>query len=114
MSLLRYYARAAGDPQLVARVAAKLRSEWDPAGEYEAPDGSRHAEAHAIAILGILATGANTAAVKGYLRQSEEAALDAARSTSKQRGDLAEGIWRLMVDAAIHASQIPGIDAQAT
>lgn len=33
MSLLRYYARAAGDPRLVSSVAATLRAEWDPAAE---------------------------------------------------------------------------------
>jgi hypothetical protein len=52
----------------------------------------------------MLATGGNTAGVKGYLRRAEEAALTIARSSSKQRGDLADGIWRLMQDAAIRAS----------
>ena len=108
MSLLRYYARAAGDPLLISSVAAKLRAEWDPAAEFEAPDGTRRPEAHAAAILGILATGANTAGVKGYLRRAEEAALPAARSSSKERGDLAEGIWRLMLDAAVQASKAEG------
>jgi hypothetical protein len=114
MSLLRYYARAAGDPHLISSVAAKLRAEWDPAAEFEAPDGTRRPEAHAAAILGILATGANTAGVKGYLRRAEETALPAARSSSTERGDLAEGIWRLMLDAAVLASQAEGIDAPAT
>ena len=109
MSLLRYYARAAGDPRLVSSVAAKLRAEWDPAAEFEAPDGTRRPEAHATAILGILATGANTAGVKGYLRRAEEAALSAARSSSKERGDLAEAIWRLMLDAAVQASKASDI-----
>jgi|SRR5690348_15074558 hypothetical protein len=114
MSLLRYYARAAGDPRLVGSVAAKLRVEWDPAAEFEAPNGTRSPEAHATAILGILATGANTAAVKGYLRRAEEAALPTARSSSKARGDLAEWIWHVMLDAAIQASKASGIDASAT
>ena len=114
MSLLRYYTRASGDPQLVASVAAKLQAEWDPATEFEAPDGTRRPEAHAAAVLGILATGANTAGVKGYLRRAEEAALPAARSTSRQRGDLAEAIWRLLVDAAVQASKREGVDAPAT
>ena len=114
MSLLRYYARVAGDPGLIGSVAAKLRAEWDPAAEFEAPDGTRQPEAHAAAILGILATGADTAGVKGYLRRAEEAALAAARSSSKERGDLAEGIWRLMLDAAVQASKADDIDAPAT
>ena len=104
MSLLRYYARAAGDPRLISSVAVKLRDAWDPAAEFEAPDGTRRPEAHAAAVLGILATGANTAGVKGYLRRAEEAALSDARSSSKARGDLADGIWRLMMDAAVQAS----------
>ena len=90
MSLLRYYARAGGDPLLVNTVAATLRAQWDPAGEFEAPYCTRWPEAHAAAILGILATGANTAGVKGYLRLAEEKALGAARSTSYERGALAE------------------------
>jgi hypothetical protein len=111
MSLLRYYARAAGDPRLIDLVAAKLRDEWDPAAEFEAPDGTRRPEAHAAAVLGILATGADTAGVKGYLRRAEEAALSEARSSSKTRGDLANGIWRLMMDAAVQASKVEDIDA---
>ena len=114
MSLLRYYARAAGDPRVISSVAAKLRAEWDPAAEFEAPDGTRRPEAHAAAVLGILATGANTVGVKGYLRRAEEAALPEARTTSKERGDLAEGIWRLMLDAAVQASKAEGLDAPAT
>lgn len=61
-----------------------------------------------------LATGANTAGVKGYLRRAEEAALPTARSSSKARGDLAEWIWHVMLDAAIQASKASGIDASAT
>jgi len=114
MSLLRHYARAAGNPRLVAAVAANLRTDWDPAGEFEAPDGTRTPEAHAAAILGILATGANTAGVKGYLRRAEEAALPVARSSSKKRGDLAERIWRLMLDVAVEASKEQGINPPAT
>jgi hypothetical protein len=105
MSLSRYYARAAGDPRLVSAVAAKLRDEWDPAGEFEAPDGTRMPEAHAVTVLGILATGADIAGVKGYLRRAEEAALSVARSSTKDRADLARVIWRLMLDAAVHASK---------
>ncbi len=104
MSLLRYYARAAGDPSLIALVAAKLCAEWDPAAEFAAPDGTRRPESHAATILGILATGADTAGVKGYLRRAEEAALTVAQSSSRERGDLADGIWRLMLDAAVHSS----------
>lgn len=100
----RYYARAAGDPRLIDDVAARLRAEWDPAGEFEAPDGSRRPEAHAATILAILSTGANTAGVKGYLRRAEEAALSAARSSSRERGDLAEKVWRMLVDAAVRCS----------
>ena len=105
MGLGRYYARAAGDPRLIADVATMLRTEWDPAGEFQAPDGTCRPEAHAAAILGILSTGAHMAGVKGYLRRAEEAALSAARSSSADRGKLAETIWRLMLDAAVQASK---------
>lgn len=104
MSLLRYYARVGGDQRVINAVAGELRAKWDPTGEFEAPDGTRWPEAHAAAILGMLAAGDDTAGVKGYLRLAEEAALGTARSTSRERGDLAEGIWRLMVDAAVAAS----------
>lgn len=108
MSLLRYYARAAADPRVIGAAAAKLREDWDPGGEFDAPDGSRRPEAHAAAILGILGTGADMARVSGYLRRAEEAVLAAARSTSDQRRDLGTAIWRMMLDAAIQASNEPG------
>jgi len=114
MSLLRYYARAAANPGLIASVAMTLRAEWDPAGQYAAPDGTRAAEAHAATVLGMLATGGNTAGVKGYLRRAEEGALGTARSSSKQRGELADKIWRMMQDAAIQAAKESGVDAPAT
>ena len=114
MSLLRYYARAAGNRSLIASVAGILRAEWDPAGEFAAPDGSRKPEAHAATVLGMLATGGNTAGVKGYLRRAEEEALGTARSSSKQRGDIADKVWRLMQDAATQAAKEASIDAPAT
>jgi hypothetical protein len=105
MSLIRYYARAAADPRLIGDVAAKLRAEWDPAGEFEAPDGTRRPEAHAAAILGILGTGADLARVNGYLRRAEEGVLEVARSTSEERRNLGTAIWQMMLDAAIAASR---------
>lgn len=108
MTLARYYARAGGDRTLIASVAAQLRSRWDPDGEFEAPDGERAAESHALAILGMLATGGNTAAVKGYLRRAEADALGEARTTSHERGALADEIWRAMVDTAVRISKAAG------
>jgi hypothetical protein len=114
MTLVRYYARAGGDRSLIAAVAEELRSRWDPDGVFQAPDGEYAAESHALAILGILGTGGNTAAVKGYLRRAEIAALGEPRTTSPERGALAEGIWRAMVDTAIRLSKAAGDSAQAT
>ena len=108
MTLARYYARAGGDRTLIASVAAELRTHWDPDGEFQAPDGEYTAESHALAILGILATGGDTAAVKGYLRRAETAALGAARTTSEQRGAMAEGIWRAMLDTATQMFKAAG------
>jgi hypothetical protein len=105
MTLTRYYARAGGDRTLIALVAAELRSRWDPNGEFQAPDGERAAESHALAILGILATGGDTAAVKGYLRRAEADALGEPRTMSPERGELAESIRRAMIDAAILMSK---------
>jgi hypothetical protein len=62
----------------------------------------------------MLATGGNTAGVKGYLRRAEEAALGTARSSSLQRGDLSTKIWRLMQDAAVKTAKGASIDAPAT
>jgi hypothetical protein len=114
MTLARYYARAGGDRTLIASVAADLRSRWDPDGEFQAPDGQYAAESHALAILGILATGGNTAGVKGYLRRAETAALGETRTTSPERGAMAEGIWRAMVDTAVRISNAAGESSQAT
>jgi hypothetical protein len=88
MTLARYYARAGADRTLIATVAAELRSRWDPDAEFQAPDGEHAAESHALTILGILATGADTAGVKGYLRRAEIAALGEPRTTSPERGDV--------------------------
>jgi hypothetical protein len=101
MTLARHYARAGGDPALIAMVAGELRRRWDPNGKFQAPDNSYASESHALAILGILATGGNTAAVKGYLRRAEIAALGAPRTTSEERGMMSEWIWRAMVDTAV-------------
>src|SRR5882672_5734524 len=57
MSHTRYYARAGGDPTLIALVASELRGRWDPQGQFQAPDNEYSAESHALAILGMLATG---------------------------------------------------------
>ncbi len=108
MTLARYYARAGGDRALIASVAAELRTRWDPHGDFQAPDGEYSAESHALAILGILATGGDTAAVKGYLRRAEAAALGEPRTTSQERGAMAEGIWRAMVDTAVRISNAAG------
>ena len=88
MTLERSYARAGGDPLLIAWVAAELRASWDPAEEFVAPDGERSATSHALAILGMLATGGDTARVKGYLRRAEVTALGEARTTSR-------GTWQI-------------------
>ena len=101
MTLERSYARAGGDPLLIAWVAAELRAcPGDPAEEFVAPDGERSATSHALATL-MLATGGDTARVKGYLRRAEVTALGEARTTSEERGRLAEAIWRRMVDVAL-------------
>ena len=103
MTRARDYARATYAPELIRKVAALLQSEWDPRREFSAPDGERAPEAHARTILAILATGADTARVRGYLRRCEEDALGAARTTSFARGQLAMTIWRLLLDRAVQA-----------
>ena len=114
MTLARYYARAGGDRALIASVAAELRTRWDPDSEFQAPDGEHAAESHALAILGILATGGNTAAVKGYLRRAETAALGEPRTTAPERGALADGLWRAMVETAVRISNMANESNQAT
>jgi hypothetical protein len=113
MTLARFYARAGGDHTLIASVATELRTQWDPDAEFEAPDGERAAESHALAILGVLATGGHTAAVKGYLRRAESIALGVPRTTSEERGTIAEGIWRAMVDTSVRIANASGESNQA-
>jgi hypothetical protein len=62
----------------------------------------------------MLATGGDTAAVKGYLRRAETTALGAPRTTSEERGTIAEWIWRAMVDAAVRMARTAGESDQAT
>jgi hypothetical protein len=85
---------------MIDRVARLLQEEWDPAGEFVAPDGSRSPVSHAQTILAMFAPGGDVVSVMGYLRRAEEASLGAARTGSPQRGDLARRIWRLLLDAA--------------
>ena len=101
----RYYARAGGDPVLIAAVANELEAQWDPNREFAAPDGEHRATSHAAAILGMLAADGSPNGVKGYLRRAEEAALGAARTTSPERGALAEQIWRMLLDHAIASAR---------
>ena len=108
------YARVGGDPALVKLVGGELRSRWDPQGQFQAPDSEYTAESHALAILGMLATDGNTAAVKGYLRRVETVALGAPRTTSEERGTIAEWIWHAMVDTAIRMDNAAGNSNEAT
>jgi hypothetical protein len=105
MSLIRHYARASGDPRVIADVAATLQANWDPAQEFQAPDGTCEPKAHAATILGMLATGGDTAAVNGYLRRTEETALGTARSSSHERRNLSRHIWQMLQDAAVAAAK---------
>lgn len=114
MRLSQSYARGGSNKVLIRRVAEELRRTWDPNQEFTAPDGESDPESHAMAILGILATGADTNGVKGYLRRAEEEALGAARTTSFERGELAQRIWRLMLDAAVQNASAEDPDAAAT
>jgi hypothetical protein len=104
MADIKHYARAAADPHVIAEVAQQLAATWDPAGEFRAPDGERTALSHARTIVGILGTGQNEAAVMGYLRFAEEAALGEARSTGQQRSAIAKAAWRVMSRAAIRSA----------
>ena len=100
MTRARDYVRASASPALIERVARLLQSEWDPSGEFAAPDGSRSETSHAQTILAMLAPGGDTAFVKGYLRRAEEEQLGQPRTDSRTRGELASRIWRLLLDTA--------------
>ena len=114
MHLGRVYARAGADPALIAEVAALLHTRWDPDGEFAAPDGSQQPEAHARTILGILATGADTAGVMGYLRRAGEVALGTPRTTGRERSALAKAAWRAMLDSVARSTHTPDNAARAT
>lgn len=101
MSQLRHYVRACGNPVVIEQAAAILAERWDRTGEFPAPDGARSADAHARAILGILSTGYDKAAVSGYLRRAEEAVLDEPRSAPTDRLEIAEAIRYAIVDQTI-------------
>ena len=105
MSDVRFYARAVGDPAVIADVARLLVDQWDPAGRFEAPDGTRSPESHARAVLGILGTGFDLAAVSGYLRRAEEAALGAAESDGRLRSAVGRAAWDRLCTAAIAAAR---------
>lgn len=114
MTQMRHYARAAAAPAVIAVVARALAAEWDPQGEFVAPDGERTPDAHARAVLGILGTGPDTAAVMGYLRRAEVATLGTPRTTGVQRQVLAEAAWRAMVEHALAQGRGEETKARAT
>lgn len=101
MTQARDYVRASAKPSVVHAVAALLRTDWDPRAEFRAPDGELSPDAHARTILAILATGADTANVAGYLRRAEVDTLGQPRSDASARSELANRIWRLLLDAAV-------------
>jgi hypothetical protein len=94
-------ARAGGNLALVTTVARLLAARWDPTGEFATPDGADTPEAHAAAVLGILAAGGRRAEVVAYLRRAEEAALGAPRSTGELRWALTEEIKALVLDTPV-------------
>jgi hypothetical protein len=91
-------ARAGANPEVVRRVAAILAERWDPAGELAAPGGARTPEAHAAAVLGIIAAGGRPTEVVGYLRRAEEDAYVLPRSTGAARRALAEAIEAVVLE----------------
>ena len=101
MSQLRHYVRACGNPVVVEQAAAILAERWDQTGEFPAPDDERSAGAHARAILGMLSTGYDKAAVSGYLQRAEEAVLEEPRTTPTERLELADAIRYAIVDQTI-------------
>jgi hypothetical protein len=96
----RFYAKAAGQPAVIAASAKVLAERWDPEARFEAPDGTCNAESHASAVLGILGTGLDLAAVSDYFRRAEEAALGDAVSDGGLRYALGHAAWELMAAAA--------------
>ena len=110
MSALRFYARAGGDARAIAHVAALLVTRWDPASELVAPNDSSDARAHAVTVLGILATGPDIARVMGYLRAAEERAWGAPRTTAAERHALAQEALAILREAAERAAAAAGTD----
>ena len=88
------HARAADNPELVARVAELLAAFWDSSEEFRAPDDSTSSASHARAVLGILAAGGPAADVMGYLRRAEAATLSEPRTTGRERWAIASVIER--------------------
>lgn len=101
---MKHYARAGGDRLVIDEVAALLFERWDAAREFEAPDGSHEPHAHAVTVLGILATGPDTARVAGYLRRAEESALGTPRTTPEERRVLSHAALELLKRGAERAA----------
>ena len=104
MAALRFYARAGGDAGAIAQVASLLATRWDPTGELVAPDSTRDARSHAVTVLGILATGPDTARVMRYLREAEERAWAEPRTTGSERHALAQEALAILRNAADRAA----------
>ena len=100
MSVNRYYARAGGDATAIAQVASLLVMRWDPEGELVAPDSTCDPRAHAVTVLGILATGPDTARVMRYLREAEERAWGEPRTTGPERHAIARDALVVLREAA--------------
>lgn len=100
-------ARAGTNPAVIHRVAALLTDCWDPASELAAPDGRREPQAHAAAVLGILAAGGRTSEVVGYMRRAEESTFGLARSTAEARWELAAAIEAIVVETPVAGEDPP-------
>lgn len=93
---MAFVGRAAETPQILARLAAILAADWDPAGSVRVAlqGGPTFYADHALIIAGMLAADAHENEVQRYLRQIEQRAGPITLHPAEVRHAIAVALWR--------------------
>ena len=93
---MAFVGRAVEDPAILARLAAILQADWDPAGVVREAlrGGSTFYDDQALLVAGMLAADAHENEVQRYLRQLEQQAASPTLHPVEARHAIAVALWR--------------------
>ena len=93
---MAFVGRAVEDPEIIARLAGILASDWDPAGVVRAALNATSTFYHdqAVVVAGMLSADAHENEVQRYLRQLEQQAGPTTLHPADVRHTIAVALWR--------------------